>query len=306
MSAWYKDFTWTWRGVTVRETGAVVPLNKSIIKDLLTWLPYYAAERARQLRHLKNRSKFTVNFMPKPARPWYLLGVVLMRAGIKTIGNTHKADLSVQFHDKTSLNAFQRPPADHYMNYECTDISKSHVAAVFERVFGYALSVDPTGFSGDMVKKSEHNGAHDGSIVKGPVNPEPGWVYQHAIDNTTKNGTVRDLRCPTIGADIPLIYIKERPIEKRFDNLNTTCTLSTPEDHFSEDERRLVSQFCREMRLDWGGLDILRDNATQRIYIVDVNKTDMGPPLALPMRAKLKSTTILANALKGFIQGKSL
>ncbi len=305
MSAWYKDFIWTRRGVTVRETGTYVPLNTGVIKDFLLWLVYYAAEQTRNIFRSGANSSFTVSFMPRPARPWYLLRVVLIRARGKIINNTQKADLSIQFHDKTEMPAFDRPQAGQYMNFDCTDISKSYVASVFESVFGYPLSVDPVSHSGDMVKKSERNGAHDGSIITGPTDPETGWVYQHAIDNITENNTVRDLRCPTIGGHIPLIYIKERPADRRFDNLNTSCMLATPESQFSEAERSLVSQFCQKMGLDWGGLDILRDNTTQRIYIVDVNKTDMGPPLALPMKDKLTSTTILANALTDFVKGQS-
>lgn len=48
------------------------------------------------------------------------------------------------------------------------------------------------------------------------------------------------------------------------------------------------------MRLDFGGLDILRDKQTGRIYIVDVNKTDMGPPFALPLKEKLRAVDIIA------------
>jgi len=52
------------------------------------------------------------------------------------------------------------------------------------------------------------------------------------------------------------------------------------------------------MHLDWGGLDILRDASDGRIYIVDVNKTDMGPPLALPMKEKLSAVKTLGQALR--------
>ena len=67
---------------------------------------------------------------------------------------------------------------------------------------------------------------------------------------------------------------------------------------FSEDELAKISRFCHKMQLDFGGLDILRDNQDGRIYIVDVNKTDMGPPFALPLKEKLRAVDILAKQFK--------
>jgi hypothetical protein len=53
--------------------------------------------------------------------------------------------------------------------------------------------------------------------------------------------------------------------------------------------------------MDWGGLDILRDRRTKQIYIVDANKTDMGPPLALPLADKMRATRLLASALRRYV-----
>jgi len=80
--------------------------------------------------------------------------------------------------------------------------------------------------------------------------------------------------------------------------MNSQCRLAETSDYLSDEERTKISQFCQEMNLDWGGLDILRDNIDKKIYIVDVNKTDMGPPLALPLKDKLASTRILGLALR--------
>ena len=43
------------------------------------------------------------------------------------------------------------------------------------------------------------------------------------------------------------------------------------------------------MGLDWGGFDILRDRADGQNYIVDVNKTDLEPVIALCWADKLRS-----------------
>ena len=39
---------------------------------------------------------------------------------------------------------------------------------------------------------------------------------------------------------------------------------------------------------------ILRDRADGRLYIVDANKTDMGPPIALPIPPKLMAVRMIA------------
>ncbi len=304
MSAWHKDFKWSWRGVTVRETGASIGFDKALLVDVGRWLPYFFAEKIRSIpRNIRPTHPISVSFFPSAARPWYLIRMVLMRAGAKLVKDSEAVDAAIFFHDQTETIPKQTPKAKLHLNFDCTDISKSRVAEIFEKVFGYALSVNPDMHNGEMVRKSEHNGAHDGQIISGPANAEAGWVYQRVIDNRTENGTVADLRCPTVGGTIPLVFIKERPTEKRFANMNSSCRLVKPESQFSDTELTLVSQFCKEMKLDWGGLDILRDNMSKQIYIVDVNKTDMGPPLALPIKDKLRSTSILAKALTQMIKG---
>nr|QQZ51201.1 hypothetical protein JKL49_08855 [Phenylobacterium glaciei] len=50
-------------------------------------------------------------------------------------------------------------------------------------------------------------------------------------------------------------------------------------------------------------MDILRDQPSGRIYIVDVNKTDVGPVIALSLRDKLASTEALAKALIALLKG---
>jgi glutathione synthase/RimK-type ligase-like ATP-grasp enzyme len=79
--------------------------------------------------------------------------------------------------------------------------------------------------------------------------------------------------------------------------------LTTPEAVFSPEEIAKLSAFAKAMALDWGGLDILRDRADGRLYVVDVNKTDMGPPLVLSWMDKVRSVRLLAKALGRLIDG---
>jgi hypothetical protein len=94
------------------------------------------------------------------------------------------------------------------------------------------------------------------------------------------------------------VFLKRRPAARRFENHNAEVRLTTPEAAFSADERAQIAAFCAELRLDWGGLDVLRDRASGDIWIVDANKTDMGPPVSLPLADKVTATRWVAAALR--------
>ena len=70
---------------------------------------------------------------------------------------------------------------------------------------------------------------------------------------------------------------------------------------FSPAELAQIERFCAEMQLDWGGLDVLREHATGRLYVVDVNKTDTGPAVVLTWKDRARATTLLSNALREMI-----
>ena len=299
--AWWNDFKWSRSGVTVKKTGARVNFDKSLGGDLAKWLPYAFIERIRAPFNVGSRIR--VYALPTIPRYWYLLRVSLSRLGVEFVDSVSSADIALYFDDDT----YSDPPhllngPDIQINFECRDISKTHVQTVFKQAFGYDLGVDPKQYTGSMVAKSEINGTHTGKIVQGPCEAEDGYVYQKLIDNRSIESRVTDIRCPTVFGDIPLVYLKSRPETQRFDNLNTHVTLSSAEQELSPEEIAKIKLFCNAMKLDWGGLDILRDSVDGRIYIVDVNKTDMGPPLFLPLRDQLKSTSILAKALEDAIK----
>lgn len=168
------------------------------------------------------------------------------------------------------------------INMNCTDVSKSRVDEMFRNIFGYSSLVDPVTYSGEMVKKSEINAAHDGIIVKGPVEPEPGFVYQKLIDNTVEGGMVVDLRIPVIKNTIPHVYLKYKRMQYRFGHFSRTDTrkrgvdIMKPEEILSDDEISKIKSYVREFGLDYCELDVLRDKATGLIYIVDVNNAPFG------------------------------
>jgi hypothetical protein len=97
------------------------------------------------------------------------------------------------------------------------------------------------------------------------------------------------------------VFVKRRPLAQRFANANTEVAMRRPDEVFSADEQVMIQRFAKRMGLDWGGLDVLRDMSDGRLYIVDANKTDMGPPTALPLEEKLEAARRLAGAFRAFV-----
>ena len=96
----------------------------------------------------------------------------------------------------------------------------------------------------------------------------------------------------------------DSPLSRRFLNENAEVLLDEPKNCYTTDEIAVIRAFAAELGLDWGGVDVLRDRTSGRIYIVDANKTDMGPPVALKLGDKLKSTRRMARAFVTAFTGK--
>jgi len=290
----FSDFDWSWRGVRVRETGAEIAFSFDLAWDVIRGGFYILVETFRP----RPRQMSDISFAQSPPRPWYLIWGAIRQSGLRA---KSEGAVCLHFSDQTLMQQAELDDRLH-LNGRCTDISKSHVAKTFEQIFGYDLSLDPATATEPYLEKGEENGVHDATIETKAKPAEPGRVYQRLINNHTEDDTVLDYRCPTVFGRIPLIFLKERPKDQRFENLNTRVRLSTAESCFSPEEIRKISDFCKAMNLDWGGLDILRHADDGRIYIVDVNKTDMGPPLALPIKDKLSAVKTLGLALRDALE----
>ncbi len=300
---WWQDFEFQDGVVTVKKTGARLRLEPGLIGEVLSWFPFYLVVETWRLGR-SSRSGPRIWFAPDRPRPWYLIWSVLHAAGARIAKSAAEADAVFVFDDSTTCHAVEWPPEARAINRHCQSIAKSHVGSVFEQCFGYALNVDPAQFTGKLVRKSEANGAHDGQIVEAPCAPEPGFVYQRVVDNSIAGGMVEDLRCPTVGGRIPLVILKRRKIEGRFANTNESVELVETDTVLSAVEQRQLSDFARAMHLDWGGLDVLRDREDGRLYVVDVNKTDMGPPIVMALDDKVRVTKRLAAAFLDFLSHK--
>lgn len=292
---WISDFELRDGGVWVRQTGARLPRGRALFGDLIGGLAYYAPLQLKGFLTRVVRPGPRVWFTPDRPRPWYMVWNALAWLGARIARQPDQADVAFYFEDATIGSGPTRSDL-RCLNGECLDVSKSHVARVFEAAFGYPLRIDPRAWIGPAVEKSEQNGAHDGQIIYCPQLPRPGRVYQRLVD-TVVRGAAHDFRTPCVGGEPVLVFVKRRPAADRFANFNTTVELSAVDEVFTAAEVEAIRRFVRAMRLDWGGLDILRDLTDGRLYVVDVNKTDM-PPLALRFRDKMRSARLLGEALR--------
>ncbi len=300
-TAWWRDFHYARGVVHVKKTGALVPVEPGVVGESLTWLAFHLRLEIERLGRRADGPR--VWFAPDRPRPWYLIWPAAQLAGLRFAASPEEADLGFVFEDATEGCDPGAPAGLPLINARCLDVSKTRVAQVFQSVSGRALAVDPKVFDGLMVEKSEINGAHDGRLEQGPMTaPRADRVYQRLIDNLAGDGCVEDLRCPTVGGEIPVVFLKRRPAGRRFANANTEVRLLDPNEVFSAQDRALLKRFATAMGLEWGGMDVLRDRVTGELWVVDVNKTDMGPPTALPMKDKLASVKRLSAALRDYCE----
>jgi hypothetical protein len=299
---WLRDFEFGLTGLIVRKTGARVPYSPSVIAEVTAWFRYFFAARAAA----PIGAPFTIAFAPERARPWYLIWAVSRIAGARLVHDASRADVVMHFEDATVTP--NKPPTRlkrgaRLVNFGCADVSKSRVASAFDAAFGYPLVVDPTSHRGPAVEKSEINGAHDGRIVQCPAHRLPERVYQRLVDNRSADPEfVDDLRTCTVGGRPICVFIKRRPTAQRFQNTNCEVEFRTPESVYSPAEIEQIAAFNRAIGLDWGAVDVLRDRSDGKLYIVDANKTDMGPPIALPLADKMEATRLLAAAFRAHIE----
>jgi hypothetical protein len=157
------------------------------------------------------------------------------------------------------------------LNAGSTDISKRHVARVFEEVFGYSVEVDPRARRGWCVEKSDRNATHDGRILRCPMDPLPGKVYEKLVDTVRAHGYAEDLRTPVMGDLMPFVYLKHKKPEARL-AMSFGGTIAPAAAVYTPDEIARGLAFCRRLGLDFCELDVLRDQ-DGRLYVVDANST---------------------------------
>ncbi|MFO1418216.1 MAG: hypothetical protein U1E83_06055 [Methylotetracoccus sp.] len=248
-----------------------------------------------------------------PERPAYFhaLYAILPQLGYRiTTRAPQRADLFIHFEDVTVRRPGTYPACLHgrfVINSACDDIGKDRVEQVFQEVFGYGLRVDPRSHAGVCVRKSIANARHDGTILRGPTSPEPGYVYQRLVNNV-EHGKAHDIRVEVMNGSIPFVVHRVKSLADRFDRTERSM-LGCTEDVFGRAEIDAIKSFACRIGLDYGELDILRDRDDGRIYIVDANNTPSGPMPGGDMtrREYRDFSRLLSQAFRdAFIDGQSV
>lgn len=299
--AWLGDFRYEDGRILVKSTGVWMKNDFQLWADIFRWLTYYAFVRWHGLwTGLGARRGPRIFFTPHRPRPWYIIWAATVWGGMRFARSAADADASFYFEDQTRATP-PAPVSARALNFGVGDVSKSHVSRVMEAAFGYPLAVDPTAFTGEAVEKGEGNGLHDGRIVLCPMAAAPGKAYQHVIKTEGADGWAYDLRTACVGRKPVVVFVKKKPAAARFSIQNTSVIVKRPQEVFSAAEIAQIEKFCETMQVDWAGLDVLRERESGRLYIVDVNKTDTGPPVVLNWKDRTLATQLLSAALRAVV-----
>jgi hypothetical protein len=185
-------------------------------------------------------------------------------------------------------------PRSDLINGHCTDINKTTVMRLFADAFGYTFGIDPRSYYGPYVRKSNLNAEHDGIECHAPSEPDPRYVYQRLINNSTGEGLVEDLRFIYIDGVLDFAYRKVRPITDRFSNTNSAVYIVRTSNVISAKEQEQICSLCKSIGLQYGEIDTLRDSDDLRLYVVDVNRTPHGPPNGLAAKLAWSAVTNMA------------
>jgi len=265
----------------------------------------YLAYKRRLLAQRLGGRRASLHFAPQQPREAYVIWKVAHHLGLRIVPAWQPHTVaSVLWHDDTVIPPMVERASSNLINGRCLDISKRRVDEAMAVVLGYRLAIDPTVASGVCVRKSDANGTHDGELVRCPVAaPDGRSVYQRLVANTVSDSEVEDLRAVVVGATVPLVYVKHRPLRSRFSNTNSEVRLAGADAVFDESETRQLIDVAAELSLDLGELDVLRDREDGRIYVVDVSNTPSGPPNHLPRPDRSRAVELISSAVERQLLG---
>jgi hypothetical protein len=219
----------------------------------------------------------SVSFYPMRLEPTAALAHVLPRVGARIAPFPGRADLTVAWHTGTwiSRDDVDRLPA-HALNRACADISKRTVDEAWATAAGYSISVDPTTYRGTMVVKPLENAVRGGRIVEGPIgSPRANLVYERLVDSRIGD-RIHSTRAMVARGKIVVAYDRWRPYPHWFRGPEETLP-GDPERLYSSEERETLVGFAALIGLEFGEIDVLRDNDSGLVYAVDANRTPVRP-----------------------------
>ncbi|MEO8621638.1 MAG: hypothetical protein ABI625_11270 [bacterium] len=285
-------------GVALRDVRRVVGIRRTCGAS-------YAAAWTGTARHLIHPRR-TILFGPQRPMWLYMVFKLSALAGYRVETNPlRRHDVVFRFRDATFDDSLLLPgPDGRVINGDARDVSKAFVQQCWGAAAGYPLVIDPRRHVGLAVCKANANAQHNGRVVECPITDVvPGCVYERLVDNTSHPGVVMEYRVPIHGDAIPLVYLKYRPANLRFDpRLNTHVAVATTSSVFTHDEQVALLRCARLMGIDFGEMDVLRDANDGRIYAVDVNNTPCGPPAPLSAGDKAHALTTLATSFRHLVE----
>ena len=218
-----------------------------------------------------------VSFYPMRAEPTAALAHVLPRLGLRIAPFPGKADLTVAWHTGTWVapGDLERLP-DGALNRRCSDISKGAVDAAWAQAAGYSIAVDPQAWHGRLVIKPQANAVRAGRIVDGPL-PETRTdvVYERLVDSRTGD-RIHSTRAMVAAGKVILAYDRYRPYPNWFRGPEETTPVP-PGDLYSAQEQAVLVRFAQAIGLEFGEIDVVRDNESGLIYGIDANRTPVRP-----------------------------
>jgi hypothetical protein len=218
-----------------------------------------------------------VSFYPMRIGPTAALAHVVGRLGVRIADFGTPVELVVAWETGTWLpaSAVARLPSS-ALNRACVDISKNTVDRVWSEVSGHSISVDPLSWQGPLVVKPVINGVRGGRIVAGPLaHRRADVVYQRLID-CRLDGRVHTLRPMVFEGRLLVVYEKRRAAADWFSGREEVA-VRRGDEVLSRAEQEQLLRFSRALGLDYGELDVVRDNGSGLIYAVDANRTPIRP-----------------------------
>ena len=171
-----------------------------------------------------------------------------------------------------------RQPDPVFYNWRQIAMNKQVVNDVFKAVFGYEVGVDPELHVGKAVEKKLDHGTH-GRVVSCPKSPQAGNAYQKLMANRS-DGWLDEYRLDVFRSEM-IVSLKHQVLQKNgIPQAQRTADSSEFDvaiaDHFSDEEQGRLSDFCVEIGLDYGALDVVR-HEDGRLYVIDAT-TNIGMP----------------------------
>lgn len=301
----------TLRAALRRYIPAGVRRARRVVLRLPVVIDRWAKIRRRSSLRMARGAPHTI--LSHPLRPHleddYTLTLIACRLGLRiTTDPTAACAAAIHWRDAT-----HRPPNPvlerlasklPVINLLANDISKTRVEEVMRQAFGYGLALDPLTTAGPLIEKSDRNALHDARVLAGPLpGRREGCVYQRLIGRR-RGDFVEEFRIPVVGNRIPFVLLKYKRSAERL-ALSIRGTIVAPQSVLDDAEIDRLLAFSRGMGIDFGELDVIRDDGDGRIHLLDANNTPSAWFAGFTAADRQATIDLLAEAFEAAFLGGS-